>query len=468
VCRMTKDYMCGGPDSESGHMVSVYSVEKYEGKTVTAEEGGGCWIEQAKCKTNDKKEGKWYDTDGMWRGADSDEGICKRRARDWFNACRNAELAGDTPITTAKFSPTKAIGTYPGTEGGCLVDAKACAKTPEKAGVRMATKWQSEDSQSQCLASAKETAAACGNHNGEAAITATYNPSNASFTFPGKSAGCVFDFPDNCPKAAKWSGKKNIWPEYDVVYRNDADEREDKCLEMAKPMYGWCRPTLYEKQVVTAKFLPTGKSGTFPSKTGGGCLRTVKWCRAGRPYAVGTSYDYDVDHLKTDVREANCLGRVQPIFYACKINDKYDPEHVVTMTFLPSGATSTFPGTAGGCIIKRDKCPRDNNAVGTFLDYHNGAPLTEAACFQRAKDWHIHCQLTDADEVVATFAGTGKTHSTKGGVPRIELLEQDSSFDIRDYSAKDVGDIGDIGDADAIDSHAALPVTGGAILATQI
>ena len=101
-----------------------------------------------------------------------------------------------------------------------------------------------------------------------------------------------------------------------------------------------------EKQVVTAKFLPTGKSGTFPSKTGGGCLRTVKWCRAGRPYAVGTSYDYDVDHLKTDVREANCLGRVQPIFYACKINDKYDPEHVVTMTFLPSGATSTFPGTA--------------------------------------------------------------------------------------------------------------------------
>ena len=49
---------------------------------------------------------------------------------------RNGELAGDTPITTAKFSPTKAIGTYPGTEGGCLVDAKACAKTPEKAGVR--------------------------------------------------------------------------------------------------------------------------------------------------------------------------------------------------------------------------------------------------------------------------------------------------------------------------------------------
>ena len=70
------------------------------------------------------------------------------------------------------------------------------------------------------------------------------------YCWPGKSAGCVFDFPDNCPKAAKWSGKKNIWPEYDVVYRNDADEREDKCLEMAKPMYGWCRPTLYEKQVV--------------------------------------------------------------------------------------------------------------------------------------------------------------------------------------------------------------------------
>merc|ERR1711998_673893 len=152
---------------------------------------------------------------------------------------------------------------------------------------------------------------------------------------------------------------------------------------------------------------------------------------------LGWSLLYDTNaanNKRMHHREAACLGMIETNFRSCNPGphgrSPYEQNNVFSMKYLATGTNVTYPGSAGGCILKIEKCTREQTLKGAFLDFHNGAAYTEASCFMRAKEFHHHCQLTDQDPgVVATFAKTGASFSTKGGWnyrADEELLEEDT------------------------------------------
>jgi len=416
VCPGNSDYLCGGDWTNL-----VYSVDKYAANAnPSTPEAMGCFIEQ-KCFNKAVADGSWYDAGGRAKAADEDEGRCGERARDWFLHCGNEKATTIADMTVKAIfksagTPAGKALTFPGTHGGCVVEIKACAADANRVGTKYVNNAWYDVSESICLSYARQVTLECKNFGGQTPVKATFMKTGKTVSFPDKdSGGCIFDFPKKCVAVPAWAGKTGLYPDYNGHTRDRADRDEAACHAAAKDIFVACNtvPDFENGEGVTATYVPTGVKATFPSAQRGGCIIEANPCKANAAW-TGTKYDtWGSENWGTDSSAANCERRAQAHSEGCQNNAwGYNSSLVVTTTHLPTGKKTSYPGSAGGCVIKLQDC-KTNGPISfkSMLDTDNGAALIEANCFQRGWDWFNYCQNSQ-NNVTATFGPTGKTIGT--------------------------------------------------------
>jgi hypothetical protein len=150
--------------------------------------GGGCIVSNNKCPKKPTEQKTFWDT---WDNDKSGfvESQCMARAFDYFSYCHDAVAFGGLnlvaltdDLSTATFGKTGTVGSFPGTQGGCVYELSTCRAAPGNTK----TKWVdmsrlTANVASLCQSSLVQLFNACQNQEGDVA-KATFTRTGATTT----------------------------------------------------------------------------------------------------------------------------------------------------------------------------------------------------------------------------------------------------------------------------------------------